>query len=92
MDELMNVTEAGWAHRLARHWIMHMCGEDCQSRTEQAHMLLGHDYTTDHELMLLETFERQADYNLRQSIAIVGQANKPRIFTTCFSHECTIST
>eukprot|EP00977_Amphora_coffeiformis_P022997 scaffold12050_cov168-Amphora_coffeaeformis.AAC.3 len=76
MDETTSVVEAGWAHRYARHWILHMCGEDCQSRMEQARMHLGDDYTADHERMLLETFERQADYNLRQSIAVVGQSEE----------------
>lgn len=62
----------GWAHRTAVEYIVYLCGEDCSARLAQAKAALGRGYTVAHDNALLESFVRQADYNLRHSFAVVG--------------------
>ena len=62
---------AGWAHRMARIFIIQLCGEDCQIRWEMATRRAS--LTMHQERLLLESFEMQADYNLRHSFAVVGR-------------------
>ena len=62
----------GWAHRHAMGYILHLCGEDCNIRYAHAQAQLGTNFRESHERALIESFLRQADYNLRHSIAVVG--------------------
>ena len=62
----------GWAHRTARTFILQLCGEDCQIRWEQVTTALGANFTSRQEELLLQSFTRQADYNLRHSFVVVG--------------------
>ena len=62
----------GWAHRHALGYILHLCGEDCNIRYAHAQAQLGTNFRESHERALIESFLRQADYNLRHSIAVVG--------------------
>eukprot|EP00977_Amphora_coffeiformis_P017098 scaffold5479_cov199-Amphora_coffeaeformis.AAC.37 len=63
----------GWAHRLALSLILHLCGEDCIARWEHATSVLGaKGFTPQHEKVLVQSFVRQADYNLRHGMAVVG--------------------
>lgn len=70
-DELERA-RPGWAHWTARLFLLYLCGEDCQVRWEIATTRLGGNFTARHEKVLLDAFERQADYNLRHSFAVVG--------------------
>jgi hypothetical protein len=76
LDQLDKASEPGWAHRTARFFVMQICGEDCQSRWDMATTKLGARFTTRHEDVLLASFERQADYNLRHSFAVVGRVDE----------------
>lgn len=62
----------GWAHNHALYYLLQICGEDCQVRWEHAVATLGDSFTVDDEKALLDAMEKQADYNLRYSIAVVG--------------------
>jgi hypothetical protein len=62
----------GWANKMAMEYVVYLCGEDCHVRREQAKVALGDGYTAAHDNILLESFVRQADYNLRHSFAVVG--------------------
>ena len=63
----------GWAHRMALNLILHLCGEDCQARWEHASTVLGpKKFTSQHESVLVRSFVRQVDYNIRHGMAVVG--------------------
>lgn len=64
-------TRAGWAHRMARIFIIQLCGEDCQIRWDKA--AARAELSAQQERALLESFERQADYNLRHAFVVVGR-------------------
>ena len=58
----------GWAHRHALGFILHLCGEDCHVRNEA----IGPNRTAEEEKIWVNSFLRQAEYNIRHSIAVVG--------------------
>lgn len=78
IDELNHDKAAGWAHRMALHMILQLCGEDCHARWATATLISDKKknsqttWTPQREQDLFRAMVQQADYNLRHSMTVVG--------------------